>query len=169
MGRGVKDGRPLAEIRREQKYTLGDESRKVYRRTEDGKLQRLSARELSGKTSDDLSKYYHWLEDGAIDHVFSSSATLCEALAVEELKPELPPHKQKGGRPQEIPVQRKVQALALKKSGGTNKAVAAVLYKIRYPSPQQVRNVSSILRHYEKRTGSPGNPRTTSPPPKSRS
>jgi len=48
---GVKDGKPLAEVRREQGYTLGDESIKVYRRTKTGKLQRLSARQLEARVA----------------------------------------------------------------------------------------------------------------------
>ena len=79
--RGVKDGKPLVEVRREQKYTTGDEWKKIYRRTESGKLRRLTARELKGKNSDDLQQYYHWLEDGAIEDVFGSSARFCEDLA----------------------------------------------------------------------------------------
>jgi len=79
--RGAKDGKPLIEVRREQKYTTGDEWKKIYRRTESGKLRRLSARELKGKSSDDLQQYYHWLEDGAIEDVFGSSARFCEDLA----------------------------------------------------------------------------------------
>jgi hypothetical protein len=39
---GVKDGIPLHQIRLEQRYTEGDEWRKVYRRTRNGKLIRLS-------------------------------------------------------------------------------------------------------------------------------
>jgi len=54
---GVKDGKPLAQVRPEQGYTTGDESRKIYGRTKSGKLRRLSARELRGKSSDDLQKY----------------------------------------------------------------------------------------------------------------
>jgi hypothetical protein len=78
---GVQDGKPLLEIRRAQKYTTGDEWKKVYRRTKSGRLQRLSAGELRGKSSNELQKYYHWLEDGTIEHVFESSASLCEDLA----------------------------------------------------------------------------------------
>ncbi|MGD1094008.1 MAG: hypothetical protein ABSB35_18745 [Bryobacteraceae bacterium] len=78
---GVKDGKSLYQVRREQKYTFGDEWEKVYRRTKSGRLRRLSARELEAKTADDLRKYYHWLQDGRIDHVFQASADFCEVLA----------------------------------------------------------------------------------------
>jgi hypothetical protein len=80
---GVRDGTPLLAIRRQQKHTGSEEWKKVYRRTATGKLRRLSARDLKGKTSEDLRKYYHWLENGAIEHVFQSSARFCEALAAE--------------------------------------------------------------------------------------
>jgi hypothetical protein len=86
---GVKEGKPLAEVRREQKYTTGDEWEKVYRRTKGGKLRRLSARELEGKSSEDLQKYYHWLENGTIEHVFESSARLCEDLAARAFESEV--------------------------------------------------------------------------------
>lgn len=92
---GVKDGRPLVQVRREQKYTTGDEWKKVYRRTKHGGLQRLSARELKGKSSEDLQRYYHWLEDGTIEHVFDSSARFCEELAAGAFNMEpapAPPH-----------------------------------------------------------------------------
>lgn len=78
---GVKDGKPLAQIRREQKYTTGDEWKKVYKRTKTGKLRRLSAKELEGKSSESLQKYYHWLEDGTIEPVFEASAQFCEDLS----------------------------------------------------------------------------------------
>jgi hypothetical protein len=48
------------------------------------------------------------------------------------------------GRPTEIPDELKRKALAVK--GG--KTRAQILYGIRYPTPQQVKNVSSILKHY---------------------
>ena len=44
-------------------------------------MRRLSARELRGKSSNDLQKYYHWLEDGKIEQVFAASARFCEELA----------------------------------------------------------------------------------------
>jgi len=174
-GAGVKDGKPLADVRREQKYTLGDEGIKVYRRTEDGNLRRLSARELHGQSSENLSKYYHWLEDGVIDRVFYSSATLCQDLAarateliaqqarngIQALTSPVPSNSsaaespagktaKKLGRPQTIPDQRKARAQTIKNSGGTNKDVAIELYQTKYPSSQQVKNVGAILRHYNK-------------------
>jgi len=78
---GVKDGRPLVQVRREQGYSLGDEWKEVYLRDKNGKLRRLSAKELKGKSSERLQKYYHWLQDGTIEHVFDTSARFCENLA----------------------------------------------------------------------------------------
>jgi hypothetical protein len=50
----------------------------------------------------------------------------------------------KRGRPIQIPYERKQQALEIQ----GNAARARILYATRYPSPQQVKNVSSILKHY---------------------
>jgi hypothetical protein len=56
---------------------------------------------------------------------------------------ESPPQK-KRGRPIEIPDERKLRALNV--SG--NRERARILYNTRYPTPQQVKNVSAILRHF---------------------
>lgn len=85
---GVKDGRPLHQIRREQKYSTGDEWTKVYRRLKNGKLRRLTARQLEGESTEGLRQYYHWLEDGSIEHVFQASADLCEELAARAFQAE---------------------------------------------------------------------------------
>jgi hypothetical protein len=85
---GVKDGKPLAQVRREQRYTTGDEWKKIYRRTKSGKLRRLSARELKGKSSESLQKYFHWLENGTIEHVFEASARFCEDLSARAFESE---------------------------------------------------------------------------------
>jgi hypothetical protein len=85
---GVKDGKSLVEVRREQRYSTGDEWKKVFRRTECGRLQRLSAAELRGKSSDDLRQYYHWLQNGTIEHVFATSATFCEDLGARAFEAE---------------------------------------------------------------------------------
>jgi hypothetical protein len=82
---GVKDGKPLMTIRLEQTYSTDDEWKKVYRRTGTGKLRRLSAKELTGKTSDDLRHYYHWLPNGTIAPLFQTSARFCEELASQSL------------------------------------------------------------------------------------
>lgn len=55
----------------------------------------------------------------------------------------------KRGRPQTIPDERKQAALAQKREGGTNRDAAKALYGVRFPTPQQVRNVPSILRYHE--------------------
>ena len=54
------------------------------------------------------------------------------------------------GRPTTIPIEKKRQALAAKKEGKTSKECAQILYGIRYPTNQQVKNVTSILRHFRK-------------------
>lgn len=69
----------------------------------------------------------------------------------------------KRGRPQTIPDERKVKAVALKASGGTNSAVAAVLYDKRFPTPQEVKNVPSHLRAFSKKLKRPGSSPQTSP------
>jgi hypothetical protein len=56
----------------------------------------------------------------------------------------------KRGRKILIPDQRKFEALAAKMAGKSNKAVAIILYDESYPSAQQVKNVSAILRHFKK-------------------
>jgi hypothetical protein len=56
--------------------------------------------------------------------------------------------KNKRGRPQIIADKLKAAGAALKASGGSNRQVAAKLYSTKYPTQQQVKNVSSILRHY---------------------
>lgn len=52
----------------------------------------------------------------------------------------------KRGRPTEIPEERKRIALGVK--GGT--ARAKILYNVKYPTPQQVKNVYSILRNFQR-------------------
>lgn len=69
----------------------------------------------------------------------------------------------KRGRPQTIPDERKVRAAALKASGGTNSAVAAVLYDKKFPTPQEVKNVHSHLRAFSKKLKRPGSSVQTSP------
>ena len=54
------------------------------------------------------------------------------------------------GRPTTISIEQKRLALAAKKEGKTNKECAQILYDIRYPTQQQVKNVTSILRHFKK-------------------
>jgi len=78
------------------------------------------------------------------------------------------PHKsikKKRGRPQTISDEKKNAALQLKASGGTNKQAAELIYGKRYPTPQQVKNVSAILRHHKlksKQSGSPAKGRKVS-------
>jgi len=42
----------------------------------------------------------------------------------------------------------KAAAAAAKASGGTNRKAAEIIYKTKYPTPQEVKNVPSILRNY---------------------
>ncbi len=61
---GVKDGKPLTALRREQKYTTGDEWKKVYRRTATGKLRRLSWPIAYRKNTSAVTK---WLSEASSD------------------------------------------------------------------------------------------------------
>jgi hypothetical protein len=99
-------------------------------------------------------------DDGKIGRVFKESAEFCDDLAARafELEAVAPaPHsstpqsseKRKRGRPQTIPDERKAEAAKLKASGGTYKLVAVLLYDDKYPTVQQVKNVHSILRHFQ--------------------
>jgi len=66
----------------------------------------------------------------------------------------------KRGRPQKIPNANKERAAELKAAGGSNKEAAAAIYGIKYPTPQQTKNVPSILKHHRsKQSGSPVPPR----------
>ena len=57
-----------------------------------------------------------------------------------------PSPRKKRGRPTEIPEERKRRALSVQ--GG--KARAQILYDTRYPTSQQIKNVQSILRHFQR-------------------
>jgi hypothetical protein len=57
-----------------------------------------------------------------------------------------PPAALKRGRPVKIPDERK--RLALSVNG--NRERARILYNTKFPTPQQVKNVYSILRHYQR-------------------
>jgi hypothetical protein len=73
------------------------------------------------------------------------------------------------GRPQTITDERKIKAAELKKSGGTNKQAADVIYDTTYPTAQQTKNVSAILRHHQqksKQSSSPANNRNASLKPR---
>lgn len=73
--------------------------------------------------------------------------------------------KKKRGRPQTIPDERKAAALKCKDGGGTLRAAAVIIYSTSYPTPQQVKNVSTLLRIYRaklEKARSPG-PKHLSP------
>jgi hypothetical protein len=74
--------------------------------------------------------------------------------------------KTKRGRPQTIPNERKEAAAKLKASGGTNKQVAAKIYDTKRPTEQQIKNVPTILRHYQAKSNPPLNPRKSPPNPR---
>ena len=79
-------------------------------------------------------------------------------------KPTAQPNHKKRGRPQTLSNERKTEAAKLKASGGTNKQVAAVIYGTKYPTAQQVKNVTAILKyHLSKQSGSTSLHRKTSP------
>jgi hypothetical protein len=78
---------------------------------------------------------------------------ICEEVLREcggELAP-TPSERKKRGRPQTIPDERKALALAVKQSGGSNRDAAMMLYSAQYPKPQQVKNVGTILKHYQEK------------------
>ena len=54
--------------------------------------------------------------------------------------------KKKRGRPTKIADELKAKALEVQ--GGT--ARAKILYQTSYPTPQQVKNVPAVLRHFER-------------------
>ncbi|MBZ5583374.1 MAG: hypothetical protein LAQ30_14425 [Acidobacteriia bacterium] len=54
------------------------------------------------------------------------------------------------GRPEKIPKASKQKALEVKNDGGTNRDAARALYNTSYPTHQQVKNVSSMLRNYKR-------------------
>jgi len=60
--------------------------------------------------------------------------------------------KKKLGRPQTIPDQKKAEALKRKDGGRSNRDAAVIIYSTNYPTQQQVRNVSTILRIYRAKT-----------------
>jgi hypothetical protein len=60
------------------------------------------------------------------------------------------------GRPAKIPSSRKASARARKEAGATNRECAQILYDTPHPTNQQVKNVSTILRHYDKTLKSQG-------------
>jgi len=61
----------------------------------------------------------------------------------------LPPKRR--GRPQTISDEKKRAAQAVKDGGGTNMDAAKVLYNEKRPSPQHVKNVPTILKHFKKK------------------
>ena len=86
----------------------------------------------------------------------SRAAASARALSGEELangsSTPQPGDKKKPGRPPIIASEKKDEAAKLKASGGTNKEAAAVLYGVKYPTGQQTKNVSAILRHHQQKS-----------------
>jgi hypothetical protein len=78
---------------------------------------------------------------------------------VEELVESLPRQtamKGEQGRPVKIASSRKALARSRKEAGATNRECAQILYDTSHPTNQQVKNVLSILRHYDKTLKSKG-------------
>jgi hypothetical protein len=65
-----------------------------------------------------------------------------------------PAARAKRGRPSKIPDDLKEEALQAKDSGKSNKHCAAIIYQVRYPTLQQAKNASTILREYRKKRDS---------------
>lgn len=59
--------------------------------------------------------------------------------------------KQGRGRPAKFSSQTLDAAFALKRTGGTNRAVAEILYKTKRPTRQEVKNASTILRYHRRK------------------
>lgn len=90
---GGKDGQPRAQIRREHpewekvsRTRQGGLRRRcawdaIYALTKSGKVRRLSARELKGKSSDDLRQYFHDVNKLAIAPLLPSVALFCKLRA----------------------------------------------------------------------------------------
>lgn len=57
-------------------------------------------------------------------------------------------HNKKRGAPIKISNELKERALEIKARGGSNREAAEVLYHTKRPTPQQVKNVPSIFKHY---------------------
>jgi hypothetical protein len=65
-----------------------------------------------------------------------------------------PAARRRRGRPRTISDDLKIQALEKRRAGGTNLESARILYQTNRPTAQQVRNVPSILKNFEKRLSS---------------
>jgi hypothetical protein len=167
---GVKDGKPLAQVRREQRYTTGDEGKKIYRRTKTGKLRQLSAKELKGKSSNDLEKHFHWLEDGTIERVFETSAQLCEALAADAFELEASGKHEdqvsageaasQGGREQTRSDEPPTPPLEPSKVGGMSQqamGTVALFTDPRYPPPDIWQQAYVLIKEALKAWGFKGN------------
>jgi hypothetical protein len=69
----------------------------------------------------------------------------------------VPPKKR--GRPVEIDIARKEEALAVRERGESWREVAKVLYANKYPTGQQVKNARNVLKYYQRsRVPPPNNP-----------
>jgi hypothetical protein len=55
------------------------------------------------------------------------------------------------GRPPKLSEEKKAAAQKAKSDGASNRDAAVILYDAKYPSSQQIKNVSSILRNYGKK------------------
>ena len=64
--------------------------------------------------------------------------------------------KRRVGCPTKIPKERKLAALQVKREGVTNRECAKILYDLKHPTPQQVKNVPAILKHFIRSNPSEG-------------
>jgi len=97
-------------------------------------------------------------EYGPLEHIVKHSITLCHVFEAAGSPRPMNPAPIEGdgqkrqGRPATIPDERKQAAVECKANGGTNRDAAMLIYDSRYPSPQQVKNVSAILRNHQQRS-----------------
>jgi hypothetical protein len=167
---GVKIGRPPVVVRRELGLSTGDEP------DADHWLEDLTLEHVfreSAEFCDDLARTLELLELKAADQTGATEGSgaglvhraTASTPVVDPKLAQVPPAKRKRGRRPTISDENKERAAKIKASGGTNKDAAAVLYGTRYPSLQQTKNVSSILRHHKKKSKTPVKPAAPSRKP----
>jgi len=111
--------------------------RKVKEGDQDGGSDQLAAFRLA---LNELKNEIAGLSLSRTDAVTSGTRVISENRT-----PDAAQASRKRGRPIMIPDERKQRALGV--TGG--KARAQILYETKYPTAQQVKNVSAILRHYQ--------------------
>ena len=109
------------------------------------------ARKQAGESEDDIS-----VSEAQAVFLEAFDSTIALLDLIEGAAPAQPASSgraepRKRGRPQTIPNERKAAALNCKDGGGTNRDAAQIMYDTKYPSSQQVKNVSTLLRLYRAR------------------